>query len=446
MNIADVLHALMEEVTSFCDTNTKLYMLLFADDNSNDTSLYENIAKKRFAGQSLKKDIQAHYCQEANFNDFCEKIELKYLTKANDHSMIYKKLRNLVEECSYFPENHKTSHEYVEIINLQTGEREIIFSTLTAYETLESIQFHPNGNYLLITLGNSCLEYDCTKKVCYKIDTAGENELYIDGCYTDTASPQIQIAIVEHFNYDEPHIEPHCDFYSIHHTPKDSSYRKEWRYYMPTLTRETAKNFLHYSYDIGSGASYTKEEYQTYWCTNGFFLHSFPDDEAFQNIRCSKFNKNRELPLQKSFDKLQMIFCRHDFALANQYRTEKACNNYAYCSDNFSEVIEIFDHSQITYWKNLHTTASSSRYVYDDGENTSDEMSYVSWDTVIPWNEEMLLACYEQYHLMQIKQKGNGILKEIPYKPAISIHGCSFRNVKANQELLENLKNNGAIL
>lgn len=107
MNIGDVLHALMEEVTSFCDTNTKLYMLLFADDNSNDTSLYENIAKKRFAGQSLKKDIQAHYCQEANFNDFCEKIELKYLTRANDHSMIYKKLRNLVEECSYFPENHK---------------------------------------------------------------------------------------------------------------------------------------------------------------------------------------------------------------------------------------------------------------------------------------------------------------------------------------------------
>ena len=40
MNIGDVLHALMEEVTSFCDTNTKLYMLLFADDNSNDTSLY----------------------------------------------------------------------------------------------------------------------------------------------------------------------------------------------------------------------------------------------------------------------------------------------------------------------------------------------------------------------------------------------------------------------
>lgn len=340
----------------------------------------------------------------------------------------------------------KASHEYVEIINLQTGEREIIYSTLTAYETLESIQFHPNGNYLLITLGNSCLEYDCTKKECYKIDTAGENELYIDGCYTDTASPQIQIAIVEHFNYDEPHIEPHCDFYSIHHTPKDNSYRKEWRYYMPTLTRETAKNFLHYSYDIGSGASYTKEEYQTYWCTNGFFLHNFPDDEAFQNIRCSKFNKNRELPLQKSFDKLQMIFCRHDFALANQYRTEKACNNYAYCSDDFSEVIEIFDHSQITYWKNLHTTPSSSRYVYDDGENTSDEMSYVSWDTVIPWNKEMLLACYEQYHLIQIKQKGNGISKEIPYKPAISIHGCSFRNVNASQELLENLKNNGAIL
>jgi len=340
----------------------------------------------------------------------------------------------------------KASHEYVELINLDTGEREIVYSTLLAHETLESVQFHPGGSYLLITLGNICLEYDCVKKELSTVDTANENELYIDGCYTDTSLPQIQIAIVEHFNYDEPHIEPHCDCYAIHHTQNGSSFRKEWRYYMPTLTHETAKSFLHYSYDIGSGAAYTKEEYQTYWCTNGFFLHEYPADEAFQNIRCSKFVGNREVSIQKKFDKLQMIYCRHDFALANQYRTEKNCNNYAYCSDDFSEVIEIFDHSKITCWKNLHNNPVSSKYVYDNGENTSDELSYVTWDTVIPWDEDTILSCYEQYHLMLLKRKGYGISQEVPYKPCIAINECSFKNVTACQDLLDNLKNNGAKL
>lgn len=338
----------------------------------------------------------------------------------------------------------KASHEYVEIISLDTGEREIVFSTLLAYDTLESIQFHPSGKYLLITLGSSCMEYDCTTQKLYTVDQAEKNELYIDGCYTEEEKPQIQIAIVEHFEYDEPHIEPHCDFYAIMHTSQDHTYKLDWRYYMPALTRETAVDFLHYSYDIGSGAAYTRQEFQTYWCTNGFFLNDFPSDEAFQNIRCSRFRGKREIKLKRSFDKLQMIFCKHDFALANQYRTEKNCQNYAYRSDDFSEVISISDHSNIHYWKDLHNTPYSEHYVYDNGACTSDDITYAYWDTVIPWDENSLLACYEQYHIMLIKRKGEGLSIEIPYKPCITINSCSFKHVTASAEIIEDLKNCGA--
>ena len=188
----------------------------------------------------------------------------------------------------------KASHEYVEIINLHTSKREIVFSTLLAHETLESIQFHPDGRYLLITLEDRCVEYQLSSKKTFLVEKASDNELFIDGSYTDEERPMIRIAIVEHFNYDNPRIEPHCDHYAVNHTSKTAVYKKEWRYYMPTLTHETAANFLHYSYDIGNGCSYTKEEYQTYWCTCGFFLHNYPDDEAFQHIRCSKFIGNRE--------------------------------------------------------------------------------------------------------------------------------------------------------
>lgn len=337
----------------------------------------------------------------------------------------------------------KASHEYVEIINLHTSKREIVFSTLLAHETLESIQFHPDGRYLLITLEDRCVEYQLSSKKTYLVEKAGDNELFIDGSYTDEERPMIRIAIVEHFNYDNLRIEPHCDHYAVNHTSKAAVYKKEWRYYMPILTHETAANFLHYSYDIGNGCSYTKEEYQTYWCTCGFFLHNYPDDEAFQHIRCSKFIGNREQKINKSFGRLQMIFCRHDFALATQYRTERNCNNYSYCSDDFSQVIEIFDHHNITYWKDLSAHPTSERYVYNNGENTSEEMAYSYWDTVIPWFSDTLLACYEQYHLLLLKRALHGKSIEILYTPGIAINGCSFYGVKANDKLKEELVYNG---
>lgn len=48
----------------------------------------------------------------------------------------------------------KSTHEYVEIINLYSGERETIYSTLQPHETLESVQFHPDGKHLLICSGH----------------------------------------------------------------------------------------------------------------------------------------------------------------------------------------------------------------------------------------------------------------------------------------------------
>lgn len=47
---------------------------------------------------------------------------------------------------------------------------------------------------------------------------------------------------------------------------------------------------------------------------------------------------------------------------------------------------------------------------------------------------------------MQIKKAGCGISKEIPYAPSIAIIGCTFKNVVASQELIDNIKNNGGII
>ena len=338
----------------------------------------------------------------------------------------------------------KPSHEYIEIINIHTGKRKVIYSTLQAHETLKSMQFHPSGKYLLITLASKCLEYNINTSKSFLVKAAEANELFIDGNYTNDRIPLIEVAIVEHFNYDEPKIEPHCDYLAIHRTSKNTTYTLDWRYYMPTLTPETAKNFLHYSYDIGSGASYTKDEYQTYWCTQGFFLNNYPSDPVFQNIQCIKFNGKRSKKIVKKFGKLQRLYCRHDFPLTNQYRTEKNCNSYAYCSDDFSEVIQIQEYRHIQYWHNLLTdTPYCEKYVYNNGTNTSDELSYAYVDTLIPWNSDSVLACYEQYNLMQLKKSGQGQSIQIPYTPGICIMNCSFYNVNATKELLQIIKYNG---
>ena len=168
--------------------------------------------------------------------------------------------------------------------------------------------------------------------------------------------------------------------------------------------------------------------------------------EIFPVIKATveKFNGKRSKKIAKEFDKLQMLYCRHDFPLANQYRTEKNCNSYAYCSDDFSEVIQIQDHRHIQYWHNLLTNVPyCEKYVYDNGTNTSDELSYAYVDTIIPWDSDSVLACYEQYNLMQLKKSGHGQSIQIPYTPGICIMNCSFYNVSTTDELLEIIKYNG---
>lgn len=367
------------------------------------------------------------------------------------NTFCYPNAEYYVSGCAYHEETmnlalmfSKASHEYIEIINIRTGKREIIYSTLMAHEILESVQFHPSGKYLLITLDGKCLECALDTLETSLVKEAEANELFIGGNYTNDDVPLIEIAIVEHFNYDAPRVEPHCDYFIIHRTLQTTTYTLDWRYYMPTLTSETAKDFLHYSYDIGAETSYTKEGHQTYWCTQGFFLHEYPADSVFQNIRCVKFNGKRSKNIVKKFDKLQMIYCRHNFQLENQYRTGKNCNTYAYCLDDFSEVIQIQEYRHIQYWHDLLSDAPyCEKYVYDNGTNTSDELSYAYVNTLIPWNSDSVVACYEQYNLMQLKKSGKGKSVQIPYTPGICIMDCTFYNVHADDELLEIIKCNG---
>lgn len=107
MILGEVLHILREEASAICGSNTALYVLLFTNDSLENTSIYEEIAKKKFGKHGLPNEIRAQYCEEANFNNFCDLIETRYLRKIYDTSGIYRKLKILILDCPYLPVQHK---------------------------------------------------------------------------------------------------------------------------------------------------------------------------------------------------------------------------------------------------------------------------------------------------------------------------------------------------
>ena len=107
MILGEVLHILREEASAICSSNTALYVLLFTDDSLENTAIYEEIAKKRFGKRGLPNELRAQYCEEASFNNFCDQIETRYLKKIHDTNGIYRKLKALILDCPYLPQQHK---------------------------------------------------------------------------------------------------------------------------------------------------------------------------------------------------------------------------------------------------------------------------------------------------------------------------------------------------
>lgn len=71
---------------------------------------------------------------------------------------------------------------------------------------------------------------------------------------------------------------------------------------------------------------------------------------------------------------------------------------------------------------------------------------HACWEFAIPWEGSHVIACYENYQLMQLDASTGEEVGQIAYTPGLAVCGCCFSGVDAEEELKEELKVNGGVL
>jgi len=108
------------------------------------------------------------------------------------------------------------------------------------------------------------------------------------------------------------------------------------------------------------------------------------------------------------------------------------------------EAVLTEDTLRLSYQKNLKTLTYQI-LEEDFKRNMGESENHGYWDFAAPWTDELLVGCMENYHLVPIEIKTGKCREGIFYTPGISIHGCSFRNIKTDSTTEEMILQNGGI-
>lgn len=356
-----------------------------------------------------------------------------------------------VVDISCFDETHdvlalvfaRPDHEKVLVMDLATGQEHMVFSSRYEGETIENLCFSENGCLLLITTQYRCLECDLTKKenpviVAY----SGDNERFAAGHYR---GDEIEIAVVEDVKDVEPHIKPHCVCYK--RVEKDGAFPfiRSWCYLMPELKAEQFQYFIYQDGDLGIGGSNDGNGLQTYWVTSGFFLERFQELEIFFKPTCYRWQGERCLPMEKEFHPLDEIFVWHKHEITNRYHFGNSGFSYMYLSDDKAEAIITNNRECLSYQRAMkELTYQELQDTFQNDFKDVHQDTY--WSYAVPWHDGCLVGCYEGYYLTGVAANDNRLLESIEYTPGISIFGCRFRGIQAEQETMDMIAANGGIL
>ena len=65
------------------------------------------------------------------------------------------------------------------------------------------------------------------------------------------------------------------------------------------------------------------------------------------------------------------------------------------------------------------------------------------WAFATPWNNGNTVGCYASYILAETDTKTRQLMKPIDYNPGVSIFVCRFKNIFADDVVIDMIKNNG---
>ena len=355
-----------------------------------------------------------------------------------------------VEDCAYHEETQhlalrfcRPGHEFIKVMDLSDSSNRVIFSAMKNDFT-ESMNFNPDGSYLLICTLDSCMEYEFQTNRSYILTEhqAGSNESFVGADYM---GDEIQIAVVSRQSGCEKSVRPRCDYYRRIRKKDSCSYQRKWGYYIPTLSPELAEAFVHQNHDMGVGGGYGEDGIQSYWVTRGFFMEENTAIDRFLTVECFEYKKEirKKIPAKK-LNLFQFLYVRHDFSIDNPRRVGGTNYCYSYLSDDFSQAVCIRDYEELYLWEDMKNESEHPHFFDYRGE--TDEYTHAYWDYAIPSGDDRLLCCYENYRLIQVNARNGRIYDEVHYTPGIAICGCKFKNIIADEDTKDLIRDNGGLV
>lgn len=324
----------------------------------------------------------------------------------------------------------RPDHEKAVALDLTTGRERTVYSSTRSGETIVNMCFHEDGSRLLITTQYECYECELGSGKLVTVVKAGANERLAAGNYR---GEEVEVAVVEHFGRGEPSVKPHCTYYQ---RSADGTYFRSWYYLMPELDEKLFRYFLYATEDLGYGGSNDEEGFQQYWVTKGFFLERLPELERFFKPKCYTWRGNRHLKLDKEFQPLDEIFVWHKAAITNRYSVGDSGFSHMYLADDMSEAIITDNRRALSYQEQLKgLTYQQIKATFQHSFSGVHHDTY--WDLAVPWHDGTLIGCFESYRLMHVAKVDNKLLDSIEYCPGISILGCEFNNICADDATKE---------
>lgn len=107
-----------------------------------------------------------------------------------------------------------------------------------------------------------------------------------------------------------------------------------------------------------------------------------------------------------------------------------------YLADDLSETIITDNRQTLLYQRPLKgLTYQQMREAFQKSFGGVHHDTY--WDLAVPWYDGTLIGCFESYSLMHIAKADNKLLDSVEYCPGISIVGCNFNNICADDTAKE---------
>lgn len=336
----------------------------------------------------------------------------------------------------------RPDHEKILLLDLVSGKQRYCFSTREPGETILGFCFNRNGKYLLIVTQYACHEYELSCDQLWTVASANTEERCVGGSYL---GDDIEVAIVPHRRKNEATTTSRCIRYrrglykgTIRYTPQDY-------YLLPELSGDMYHGFVFQSYDYGIEGTADENGMQDFWVTRGFFYPPKKGVIDFSLPALTYYSANGT-PRQKVREIIpfQMVYFRHTHVLRQRYKQYDTGSyvSYAYLDEDAGQAVFMENLQNLFYCSDYRNTSYEEIWSeYERGIGSYNGTA--CWSFIIPWSQDRLVCCYENFQLAVLNAKNGEELELIDYTPGMAVYGCDFRHAVIEGELKEELRRNG---